>query len=265
VDGNFYTAYQFGTAGCWMTENLATTKNQKRCTTLTKNNSSSYDPYYTLPSTSNNSTTLTETQAQNSNYYGKNEGKPGFFYNWAAAVGAESGTAAQNTTSYPACNDCPSLPAGSVNVASQDICPTGWHLPSDWEWNNLEKEITNSYTQYSTASTAPTRWSDTWRTTSGSYRGGHGTLMRNPKNLSISTQSPAGLSNAKEKGFSGLLVGFASSGNWSNYGAASYCWSSSSYSGTNAWRRTLAYSYAGVFRITSPKDFLWSVRCKKDE
>jgi uncharacterized protein (TIGR02145 family) len=265
VEGNTYTAYRFGTAGCWMTENLATKKNQKKGATLTKGNSTTYDPRYDLPSTSNNSTTLTETQAQNSNYYGNNEGKPGFFYNWAAAVGAETSAAARNTTSYPACSDC-NPPVNTVNVASQDICPTGWHLPSDWEWNNLEKEITDSYTQYSTASADPTTWNDTWRTTFGSYRGGHSTLMRNPKNIG-STQSPAGLSNAKEKGFSGLLVGCTgnSDARWANYGNTTGYWSSSSGTTTAAWERFVWYNEEGVRRANGGKYFMWSVRCKKNE
>jgi uncharacterized protein (TIGR02145 family) len=247
-----------------MTENLATTKNQKRGTTLTKNNTSSFDPYYSLPATNNTiATQLTEADAQNSNYFGNNEGKPGFFYNWAAAVGAESGTAAQNTTSYPACNDC-NPPVGTVNVATQDICPTGWHLPSDWEWNNLEKEITTGYTQYSTASTAPTTWNDTWRTNSSSYLGGHGTLMRNPTNIDLN-QSPAGLSNPKEKGFSGLLVGQAWGEAWYFYGNTASYWSNSSSDDSGSWIRGLNAASSGCLRDRYVKGGLISVRCKKDE
>jgi uncharacterized protein (TIGR02145 family) len=268
VENNFYTAYRFGTAGCWMTENLATTKNQKRGTTLTKGNSTTYDPRYTLPATSNTSDTqLTETQAKSSDYYGTGIGKPGFFYNWAAAVGATSGGTgtggAQNTTTYP--NKTATTTANDASrsaTVNEDICPVGWHLPSDKEWSDLEKEITSNYTQYSTATTAPGAWSETYN----DFRGGHSTLMRNPKNPSTSyTQSPAGLSNAKEKGFSGLLVGSAYSGTWYNYGVDTRYWSSSSYSGTTAWRRRLNYGNAGVFRNNDAKSYLWSVRCKKNE
>jgi uncharacterized protein (TIGR02145 family) len=267
-EGNVYTAYRFGTAGCWTTENLATAYNMKQSKSLTGNKGNSgtnYAPQWTLPSTTNNSTTLTEVQARNSDYYGTGVGKPGFLYNWAIAVGAADASTAQNTTTYPNCTggDCP---PGNANVAIQDICPTGWHLPSDKEWNDLEKEITTNYQKYSTATTAPTTWSDTWRSTSGSYRGGHGTLMRNPKNPSSSyTQNPAGLSNPKEKGFSTLLVGYANSGRWYTYGAVAYYWSSSSYSGTLAWRRNLNYNQAGVARNFNNKYYMWGVRCKKNE
>jgi uncharacterized protein (TIGR02145 family) len=250
-----------------MTENLATTKNQKRGTTLTTNNSGSYDPQYTLPSTSGNSTgLLSVADAQNSNYYGNNEGKPGFFYNWAAAVGAESGTDAQNTTSYPACSDC-NPPVGTVNVASQDICPTGWHLPSDWEWNNLEKEINNSYTQYSTASIAPTTWSDTYRMYNG-WRGGHGTLMRNTTNTDPSiTLTYEGLSNSPAKGFAGLMIGYAGYGNWVSYGTESIWWTASSQTNTGAIERELASHHVQMARLTIGvlKNQLRSVRCMKYE
>jgi uncharacterized protein (TIGR02145 family) len=150
-------------------------------------------------------------------------------------------------------------------VASQDICPTGWHLPSDWEWNNLEKEITTGYVQYSTASTAPTTWSDDWRTYYGN-RGGHGMLMRNPKNTSTSyTQSPAGMSNPKEKGFNALLVGMAAQGEWHNYGQLNGFTTSTSFAaGTNA-IRVVPNVDAWCQRAGSSKHLLWSVRCKKDE
>jgi uncharacterized protein (TIGR02145 family) len=148
-------------------------------------------------------------------------------------------------------------------VASQDICPTGWHLPSDWEWNNLEKEVTTGYTQYSAATAAPNPWSDAWRTGTG-YRGGHGPLMRNPMNIG-STQNPAGLSNAKEKGFSGMLVGYAYYGSWGNYGDGAHCMTSSSASDAYSWTRNMYYSNQGLSRSSVAKNYMRSVRCKKDE
>ena len=57
----------------------------------------------------------------------------GGLYQWAEAVQYQNG--ATNTTS-------PS-PAFSGNI--QGICPTGWHLPTNAEWQTLEDNIVDSY------------------------------------------------------------------------------------------------------------------------
>ncbi|GHT72609.1 hypothetical protein AGMMS50262_01820 [Bacteroidia bacterium] len=262
-EGTTYTTYRFGTAGCWMTENLATTYNMKKGVQLTDNNSTSNDPHYTTQKVNNTGTKMSLSDVRNSNYFGNNEGKVGVFYNWAAAVGAANGTAAQNTTTYPNMTGTTTANGPSnANTVNEDICPTGWHLPSDAEWSLLEKEISANYTQYSTSSTA-----STWTEVSGTYRGTHGTMMRSktPATLNGYIQNPVGTSNVKEKGFSVLLVGYAGSGTWANYGFYTYYWSSSSNSDTSAWRRYLNYGTAGVARGITLKASLWSVRCKKNE
>lgn len=51
----------------------------------------------------------------------------------------------------------------------QGICPNGWHLPSDREWNKLEKEIYNNREKYSSyistdAAFSPGTWNPIWET-----------------------------------------------------------------------------------------------------
>jgi uncharacterized protein (TIGR02145 family) len=142
--------------------------------------------------------------------------------------------------------------------------PKGWYLPSDADWSALEREIYTNYTQYSTATNVGS-WGAgeaiSWRN-NGTH--GHGEAMRNHMNFDANyTQSPPGASNSKESGFSGLLIGYASSGSWNDYGSYADYWSSSSNSSTDAWRRNLRYSNAGVGRNAYNKYHLWSVRCKR--
>lgn len=57
--------------------------------------------------------------------------KLGYLYNWAATVGIESASEAQNKTS-------------SFNGNRQGICPNGWHVPTSAEWSTLENYIGSS-------------------------------------------------------------------------------------------------------------------------
>ena len=49
------------------------------------------------------------------------------------------------------------------------------------------------------------------------------------------------------------------------FGTAAYFWSATEYSSTNAYRRRLYYSNAGVNRLNGDKGYGYSVRCVKDE
>jgi uncharacterized protein (TIGR02145 family) len=158
VNGNIYAAHKFGDAGCWMTENLAVTKNEKLGSAANLTNTDTaqneYAPLYTRPKVGDDTTTFLEfSDARNSDCYGCGIGKPGLLYNWAAAVGAKSASDAQDLTIYP--NE------GGINVhgnisspdsKDEDICPVGWYLPSDAEWYALENEIHKNRGKYSSVS-----------------------------------------------------------------------------------------------------------------
>jgi uncharacterized protein (TIGR02145 family) len=267
TENNIYSAVRFGSAGCWMTENLAVTKNEKRGTTLPSGPSSvdtRYDPRYRFPATSNTTgTQISLEQAQSSDLlYGTGIGKPGLLYNWAAAVGAASSSEAQgnNYTHYTDESATPPHPASKATSKEEDICPVGWYLPSDAEWTTLEREIAahpGNYTLSMTSTLSPD-WSETTNYRNNSSPG-HGEAMRN----SHTNASIPGKSNPKESGFSSLLVGHAYGGNWYGYAAGTSYWSSSSTSSTDAWRRVLSSTRAGVYRDDYYKYYLLSVRCKK--
>jgi uncharacterized protein (TIGR02145 family) len=257
ADGNIYSAVRFGTAGCWMTENLAVTKNEKRETVLSKGNSSTNNPRYTTPQ--NNSF----TGAQNSDKYGTGIGKPGLLYNWAAAVGAMSAAEATGTnySDYTAVDIV--HPASKATSNKEDICPVGWYLPSDAEWYALESEIHKNRNKYSSVSGIAT---DTVPIGTSTFYGEQGQYMRAVGDTPMSSNPGnfPGASNPKESGFNGLLTGLANNTNWVNYGSIAYYWNSSSISSTAAWSCYLHWFYPGVSRVSSNNKYLlFSVRCKK--
>jgi uncharacterized protein (TIGR02145 family) len=115
------------------------------------------------------------------------------------------------------------------------ICPHGWHIPSDFEWIDLELALGMDNTvvyQF-----------NTWR---GSNQG---------------TQLKAGGSS----GYEALLSGIAIPGGMFNaIGQYEYMYSSTPY-GSNAWRRCLRTGDNTVGRWnTFPRYYGMSVRCIKD-
>jgi uncharacterized protein (TIGR02145 family) len=275
IDGNIYMAHRFGDAGCWMTENLAVTRNQKRgsaANLIYETPSTEFAPRYTFPAegatASESGTPISLEDARDSNFYGGNEGKPGLLYNWAAAIGAPTGSTTNNSggardqKTYPnQTNETSTNAASRDESKNEDICPVGWYLPSDAEWSKLEEEISAHPSDYSTE-TVPSTWSEDY----AKFRGTHGSMMRNPKNPSGNyTQLPEGVSNSKESGFSGLLVGYAISYGQRYYGSYVHYWSSSSNSMLYAWSRYLYHNNEGVYRYQDAKNAMHSVRCKKLE
>ncbi|MDR1372833.1 MAG: fibrobacter succinogenes major paralogous domain-containing protein [Dysgonamonadaceae bacterium] len=249
IEGNRYCAGDFGAAGIWMTENLRTTKYSNE-TTLTVG-SAGYDypdsKYYNYPNLD----------------YAVFESHPeyGLLYSWAAASGLTgSGDGIELT------------PPAQKPTGAGDICPDGWHLPSDYEWNLLEKEIvtasltTNKYGIENTT----IQWADSWYDYQP-YRGDHGYVMKSTTPV-VSDNTPFttdGKSNTPaDNGFNALLVGIVESGSAYGYGSCSYFWSSSSdsYENTNlVWSRHVIEGDAGVTRYNDFSTFLLSVRCKKNE
>ena len=195
---------------CWMKENLRTTK---------------YADGTTIASGSGTSTTVAYYYSTSGNF---NNGK---LYNWKAVMRTSSSSAAN--------------PSGV-----QGICPDGWHVPSDAEWNQLT-EYVSSQSQYC--------------------------CSNNPENIakalasisnwnSCSTICAVGdtPSNNNATGFSALPVGgyyvdvHSTSGNGANF------WSATESSSSNAYNRNLNYNNATVNRYSYGKSSGYSVRCVRD-
>jgi uncharacterized protein (TIGR02145 family) len=138
----------------------------------------------------------------------------GRLYNWATAM-----------------NNSASSSANPSEV--QGVCPEGWHLPSDAEWDALLTAVGGS-------STAGTK---------------------------LKADSPLWNSNGKgtdEFGFSALPGGSGYSGSFGNVGDNGYWWSSTVDGASYAYYRNMSHSYAGVLRGNYDKTILFSVRCAQD-
>jgi uncharacterized protein (TIGR02145 family) len=241
AEGNRYPVSKFDGV-CWMTQNLHSTYtwqgNQKQ----------------EIPEDKN---TINDYNAVSYYYPGANEEAPaeyGLLYTWGAA---NIGTLTTETTNaYP-----------SKVSDRQGICPEGWVLPSDYDFNRLEEEIATQPSLYSTHNTQFT-WYSMYEGMTGWRPGtGNGVLDwwgRQMKSTTVvNGTTPSGTSKTDGTGFNALLVGYLDGGNAGSYGTNPNFWSSSSGSSTIAWYRYLAYNYSGANRNTANKYALYSVRCKK--
>ena len=140
--------------------------------------------------------------------------------------------------------------------AAKLACPTGWHLPSDAEWNTLEATVSGS------------DWQESFATVTG-YRGTHaGKLAGDGWNPSSTAGAPGNATDANHNasGFSAVPAGDWDGSSFYNAGDDAGFWSSSQdeSSSYDAWYRYLRYSDAGMLRYSSSKAYGFSVRCLRD-
>ena len=225
VDGNRYGTVVIG-GQCWMSENMRTTQYPDK-TAITKGciaeDCGDWDTdttQYSCPPNVGN----TAEDCNAAYRYGENSGTGtgealGMFYQWSAAMN------------------------GSTDELAQGICPEGWHIPTNGEWEILEEYL----------GSADCRTDVGWQCTPA------GNKMKTPDNCSV-----AGDSNCSISGFNGLLTG--ARGTNSNYytrGSNTYLWSST-VGTTGAWKRCLYSTESNVYRNDYDKANGFSVRCLKD-
>lgn len=170
----------------------------------------------------------------------------------------------------------------------QGICPPNWHIPSDRDWNELEKEIYNHADKYSSYTLADlpftatydaplgvlSGWQTAWESgftpndppisiAGGDNRGsttanGHGMAMLSPCELSgITTGATGGKSlSTRQGGFSALPV--------TQPDLAAFFWTASSYASPLAWGRIIEQQSPTVKRVVFIRYAMISVRCKKN-
>ncbi|MCF0216239.1 MAG: fibrobacter succinogenes major paralogous domain-containing protein [Fibrobacteraceae bacterium] len=151
--------------------------------------------------------------------------KYGRLYTWAAAMDS----AAQFSDAGKGCGCGETCsPSGTV----RGVCPEGWHLPNDTEWNTL-------WTAVGRTSTAGTKL----KSTSGWYNNGNG---------------------EDSYGFSVQPVGYLFyDGDYLDKGNIAFFWSSSEYGSAEASQWGFEYQYDSV-RYGNTKRYWFSVRCLKD-
>ena len=134
---------------------------------------------------------------------------------------------------------------------SRNICPTGWHVPSDAEWTTLTDYLINNSYGYQgsgidiTKSMAAT--SD-WTTNSIAGNVGNDQTSNNCS------------------GFTAFAGGYRyGSGSFNGFGSYGYWWSATELYSTSAWYRNLGAHRNDVFRGSSSKQNGVSVRCLRDK
>ncbi|MBW8049671.1 MAG: hypothetical protein FVQ77_04900 [Cytophagales bacterium] len=221
ADGNWYNTVLIGTQ-CWMAENL---------------NVGTYVPV------ASGGQAPVGTQKYCQNLSGVNDPTCPFggLYEWDEMM---DGSLTCNGTAPPPDDNVKCTPP------VQGVCPTGWHVPSHYEWTLLEKNVGTNPGAFPYDVTT-TGWL-------GTDEGGN---LKQTGTTNWTTPN-AGATNSS--GFTALPGGYSWSGSFVGAGNDGILWSSTENSGTLAWIRNLNYAEARVFRDNNNKAFGFSVRCVKD-
>ncbi len=147
------------------------------------------------------------------------------------------------------CNGTGAPPNDECTPPVQGICPTGWHVPSHYEWTTLEKNVGSNPGAFP--------YDITTTGSLGTDEGG------NMKQIGTTNWTTPNTGATNSSGFTALPGGFSWAGAFNDVGAGGGWWSSTG-SGADAWRRNLYFTEAHVYRNTSGKLAGFSVRCIQD-
>ena len=191
----------------------------------------------------------------------------GLFYSWKAATAGEYTDIVLSTVA----------PAANAYSTVQGICPNGWRIPSERDWLDLEKEISDHASLYSTNPSA-TPWNTSYETGDASTsandqynRGTHGSSMKSVCNVAGYAGSSTG-GYSKPNGFNLLLVGYIGTNhNMDSFGTFTAMFSSSIYQSdaggqpnfNNPWGRAFGNDGNGARRDKEGADQLQPIRCVK--
>ncbi len=124
---------------------------------------------------------------------------------------------------------------------NKNVCPTGWHVPTNGEWDILKFYIDPII--------------------NGNVNIAGGKM----KEAGLAHWNSPNTSGTNESGFGGLPGGYCSAnGSFLSIGERGYWWSSTEYNTSNAWYRYLYYFGAFVFKGNFGKGTGMSVRCLRD-
>lgn len=154
-----------------------------------------------------------------------------------------SWTGLGNTGGYAVYNDDPELAEiygrlynWHAAVDERNVCPTGWHVPSDAEWTVLTD-----------------------------FLGGEGVAGEKLKATGTEFWQDPNFAANNESGFSALPGGWRLSfGPFNFIGENSYFWTSTTLTESNKWYRRMSYNTGIVSRDFSSPNLGMSIRCVKD-
>nr|NQU93666.1 hypothetical protein [Bacteroidota bacterium] len=123
----------------------------------------------------------------------------------------------------------------TTGLVVQGICPSGWHIPSDFEWKLLEGTVDSQYP------VGDSVWNDTGFI--GFDAGG------NLKEVGMTHWNSPNIGATNINNFTGLPGGHRhTDGGFQNIGNTAPFWSSTKYSSTSAWYHGLDRSFAQIYR-----------------
>ena len=214
IDGNIYNTVLIG-AQCWTKENL-------RVRRYNKGRSIPFDAIGGSGGSSSTWSNLTigahTIYANDSTTTPSNRTKYGYLYNWYAAKGIyTTGTMTSTDT--------------------LNICPEGWHVPTDADWTALTDELGGI-----------------------SVAGGK---LKSIGTVSYWSSQSAGTDNSS--GFSALPGGYRiKDGSFNNLRNSAVFWRATEDNANNAWSSRLEYNSNNVSRNSYEKQYGASIRCLKD-
>ncbi|WKZ24962.1 MAG: FISUMP domain-containing protein [Patescibacteria group bacterium] len=234
LDGNIYNTVQIGSQ-CWMKENMNIGTMLASAATMPSNDNI-IEKWCFNNSTSN----CGVTPAVNH----------GGLYTWAEAM---------NLPTTCLTTDC----SAQIQTPHQGICPDGFHIPTDQEFNTLEQ-----YTVATIASTA-NQYSCTLIDSYARCGDDNGTNGGGPKGAgkSLKKVGQGSVNGAGDDlvGFSAILSGYRTTGDlFSNLSSTNFFWSSLQSSSVNARYRSLNTGFSTILRYPTNKGAGFSVRCLKD-
>jgi uncharacterized protein (TIGR02145 family) len=214
IDGNIYNTVLIG-AQCWTKENLR----------VRRYNNGTVIPFDNIGGSGGSSSTWQNLTigahtiyAHDSTTTPSNRTKYGYLYNWYAAKGIyTTGTITSTDT--------------------LNICPKGWHVPTDADWTALTDELGGI-----------------------SVAGGK---MKSIGTVSYWNSPNEGATNSS--GFSALPGGYRiKDGSFNNLRNSAVFWRATEDNANNAWSSRLEYNSNNVSRNSYEKQYGASIRCLKD-
>lgn len=310
-EGNIFYSASFGNAGRWMTSNLAAKKYASNegggnltvytgDSLLTKSTSArayGYPRYVHVQNPQQKDTIRVVSNWDMPPVRYVEHGQPwykeqGLLYTWYAAtnqneayVHNDQGQQIAGLENPPGMYEVENT--GKYGTAPkkyiQGICPNGWHLPSDREWNELERELYNNPTKYSNYTAqqisrfSPATWNPGFETLNG-WRGGNYNYKEDSGyagvfkeicpvrdyEANLMVYSTGYSKEPAEGGFNIMSVGWGVGPHIHTYGGTARFWTSSALK-NSAWGRSFSYDFNTVLRFPNIKYVLYSIRCKKND
>jgi uncharacterized protein (TIGR02145 family) len=162
--------------------------------------------------------------------------KYGRLYDWSTAMALSS-----------SCNS--SICSGQVNAKHKGICPSGWHIPSNADWDKLMRYVDGTS---GTESPYDSKTAGRYLKAASGWNNG-------------SSGWNSGGNDADAYGFSALPGGYGySSGNFDDAGYYGIWWSASESYSYEAYTREMYCNDERAYWNEDDKSSLFSVRCVKD-